>query len=271
MRRLLTIGFVSLMMFGRSVGQTSISDDRDNKYIPRNLPDVILTEKEAKRKRVSKGSAKYSYVKYSVSLDPFFVAWLLGPYLKFDWSLGGVTLFAGLGYSPPGGLIYSGDPVTYFIPFNTVIAAQDEDYTLYMLEESMVNNRHSFAFEGGIIFSGLPDVLSKTSFALFLRYARGGGYRSITDEIWNPNIFDYETITTIVQYDAQLIEVAGVLRKPWGRINIVPGEMLLYFTTDYGLGLGALKVNRKEGNKSPTTNTSFVIDIIWRFYMGIAF
>ncbi len=251
--------------------QDNVSDSKDEIYIPKNLPDVIMTKQEA-RGKFSTRYSNYPHLKFSVMTDPLFVAFLWGPYVRFDFSLSNVTLFAAMGYSSPGGLLFQGDIISFFSAFNLIVSAQGEDYPFLMLldEGDLINNKPSVMFEGGIIFGGLPKVVSEKSFSIFVRYASGGGY---SEKTYEETIYSFipQTYTVVEQYTAKLIEVVGVFRKPWGKINIVDGKVLYYFTTDTGLGLGVLSVEGTNDTGNFYKKTSFIPDLIIRLNTGVAF
>ncbi len=240
--------------------------NKDEKYIPKNLPELILSKKEANTPVDKKASGTYPDMKISISTDPFFLLYMLGPYLRLDYSLKKVTLFAGFAYSKSNASILGVDAVGFFIPVNYVVLAQDETYISDMIEGIIINNKNSFAFEGGIIFGRMGKLVSDGAWSVFLRYAQGGGYEETNYQKWNG--IDYETIVKITQYDVQLLEIAAVYRSPWGRLHL--GGARFYMTTDWGLGMGILNVKTTK-DKQTSTNVSFVLDVILRLYMGIAF
>ncbi|NPA34705.1 MAG: hypothetical protein GXO48_07255 [Chlorobi bacterium] len=272
MKRLLVIGTL-LWVWGPLLKAQDSLIDKDRKYIPRNLPDLVVGEKEAGGRMPDDSRRHYNFpsLKFSISTDPFFSLYLFGPYLRFDYTLNSrFTLFAGFGFSSSKQAIMPDAPV-YFLPVNMIVALQ-EDYLYQAFIREWVKNKSSFAFEGGVSFGSLSKVVSERTFSLFLRYGKGSAYEKKSV----PIVDSLTRIVTghkvvITEYDANLFELCGVFRSPWGRITIVKEKSLFYMTLDWGLGVGVLNVKGRRDNAIVYKRTSFAVDVIFRFYAGVAF
>ncbi len=224
------------------------------KYVPRNLPELVLQKKEASRKEIPKGKQRIAF-----STDPLFLLLIQGPSVGVYYTIGGVTLFAYMCYSTPGAPLFQGDAVYFHLPGNYTLRMQEEQYISLVPEDRFTVTQNSLIIEGGVIKGRVADMIDDVVPKLFFRIGKVGGvaktYTFTPDSSYRLEVAFAELVLTIF---------AG------GHIAKFGDRLALYYAIESGWGMGLFR-SRSMFSWGEQEKTSVIADLILRFQVGFAF
>ncbi len=248
-------GGLPVQGIAQEAGQPSDASS-GRKYVPRNLPEVVLRKKEAFRKGIQTGKQRIAF-----STDPLFLLLIQGPSLGVYYTVGEVTLFAYMCYSTPGAPIFQGDAVYFHLPANFILSMQGEEYILLVQEDRFTVTQNSMIIEGGVIRGTVADMIDDVATKLFFRIGKVGGvakrYTSGPDSV------------ELYPLDVAFGELALSLLVG-GRIARFGDRPTLYGAIESGWGVGLFR-SRSRFWWGEQVETSLVMDLILRIQIGFAF